>query len=215
MLKRPLLRGLLLLGILATLVLLPASVGAIKDPSAAYCQELGYQFVIETTAEGETGYCLLPGNQRVDAWDFLVGTTGTEFSYCEQEGYVLKTVENRTTCLRYLSDRCAVCVLANGTEVEVTALMGLDLRETTCGDKICGVPENTLTCPGDCPSGSADGYCDGQADRTCDPDCGVGRDPDCVAAGETTQPSTTRAPLEPVLVIAGLIAVLTVLRRHN
>lgn len=211
------LRGIVLLMAVLSLAALPMTVGALKDPSAAYCEELGYQFVIETTEAGDMGYCVLPGNQRVDAWEFLEGMVGEEYSFCEQEGYILKTVEDKETCLRFLSDRCAVCVLDDGSEVEVTELMELDLRETTCGDKICGFPENFKTCPSDCLSGSMDGYCDGIADGTCDVDCGVGQDPDCVAAtGATPAPSETEAPLlgtTAVLALAGALCLIGRMKR--
>ena len=39
--------------------------------------------------------------------------------------------------------------------------------------------ENHKTCPQDCLSGSADGYCDMLKDGICDPDCSVESDQDC------------------------------------
>ena len=41
----------------------------------------------------------------------------------------------------------------------------------------CNANENSLTCPEDCPTGSADGICDYKADNVCDPDCDD--EPDC------------------------------------
>jgi len=48
--------------------------------------------------------------------------------------------------------------------------------------------ENYLNCPEDCPSGSADGYCDKIKDGICDPDCAKGFDIDCIplVCGDTT-----------------------------
>jgi len=40
--------------------------------------------------------------------------------------------------------------------------------------------ENFITCPQDCYSGSADGYCDQKLDGRCDPDCQTGSDVDCL-----------------------------------
>lgn len=70
-----------------------------------------------------------------------------------------------------MTSECAVCVLENGTQIEVTELMGLTLKETTCGDGNCGFPENYTKCPQDCPSGSYDGFCGRAQDGECDPDC--------------------------------------------
>lgn len=47
-----------------------------------------------------------------------------------------------------------------------------------CGDGTCGEEEGYLICPQDCPSGSADGFCDRVRDSITDPDCGPGEDPD-------------------------------------
>lgn len=49
-------------------------------------------------------------------------------------------------------------------------------------NKICELDknENYLTCPQDCPSGSADNYCDMLKDGICDPDCEISADVDCV-----------------------------------
>lgn len=45
-------------------------------------------------------------------------------------------------------------------------------------DGKCQTSENYASCPGDCPSGSADGLCDRKDDQVCDPDCLDG-DKDC------------------------------------
>jgi hypothetical protein len=53
--------------------------------------------------------------------------------------------------------------------------------------------ENYITCPEDCPSGSADGVCDLVKDGRCDPDCAPGTDPDCITT--TAISSTTTTPI--------------------
>jgi len=57
-------------------------------------------------------------------------------------------------------------------------------KETTpslCNnDGICSNNENYQNCQQDCPSGSADGYCDKIYDTKCDPDCSTQDDPDCL-----------------------------------
>jgi hypothetical protein len=63
--------------------------------------------------------------------------------------------------------------------------------------------ENYQTCYEDCPSGSADGFCDGKHDRLCDQDCDAAGDKDCTPGVSTTLPSehlerTTTLPSEPL-----------------
>jgi len=159
---------------------------AMKNPSAVYCEGLNYTYVIEDTKEGQHGICILNNKTRIDAWEFFKGKVVKEYSYCRQKGYEIKTIKDREKCGKFLTDECAVCILENGTEVEVTDLMNLSFRETVCGDGTCGMPENYETCPKDCPSGSYDNFCDGIKDGKCDPDCkekygesAIKMDPDC------------------------------------
>jgi putative hemolysin len=155
---------------------------ALVNPSAVYCTANGYTYIIKLTKGGERGLCQLPGNQTVDGWEFLQGKVAQEYSYCKKMGYEIKTVQGSEKCLKFLTNECAVCVLGDGTEVEVSELMGLSFEETICGDGSCGVPENYKTCPEDCPSGGWDEYCDGVKDGRVDPDCAAGEDPDSVEA---------------------------------
>jgi hypothetical protein len=50
----------------------------------------------------------------------------------------------------------------------------------------CDPGENTIFCPQDCPSGSADDLCDGIQDNRIDPDCQSGFDPDAPIPTQTT-----------------------------
>lgn len=154
-------------------LLLPLSAQAILSPAVVYCEELGYTYVVDETPEGQTGICEFPDGRRVKALEFVAGKVATEMSYCARNGYEARQVEESAVC-----KDCLVCVMADGSEVEVTRLMDLNLLETTCGDGTCGIPENFQTCPADCPSGSADGLCDGELDGKVDPDCWEGEDPD-------------------------------------
>lgn len=112
--------ALLLLGIVNSQTL------AMLNPSAVYCEELGYNYVTESTPEGQRGLCELPNGEAVSAWDFLKGKVAQEYSYCQQQGYEMRTVKDTETCMQFGTVECAVCVLDDGTEVEVTELMGLD-----------------------------------------------------------------------------------------
>ena len=153
---------------------------ALRNPAAVYCEAMGYEYMIFYEKQGARGACNLPRNP-VDAWDFLKGKVGQVYSYCSSEGYGIRTVAEPEKCSRIFSDECAVCLLTDGSEVEVTAMMALTFAETTCGDGSCGTPENYSSCPEDCPPGGWDDYCDGLDDGTCDPDCleTKAHDPDC------------------------------------
>jgi len=167
------------------------TVSAALNPAAVYCGSLGFKYVTESTEKGDFGYCILADNQKVDAWKFVQGEVAPEKSYCTKKGYELKVVNDYDICgKRLLTESCAVCVLPNGTEQEVTETMGLTFQETTCGDKRCGFPEDFKSCPSDCKSGGTDELCDGVKDARCDPDCVIQKktdeDPDCANAVTTT-----------------------------
>jgi len=164
--------------VLVGICLMIQPVAAARNPSAVYCLAMGYQYQTRYTSAGEVGYCLLPDGKAVDAWEFLSGIQGAEYSYCARQGYPQKTLSASPACT--WSRDCLICVLPDGREVEVTTLMNLSVAETTCGDGRCATAENAFTCPQDCPTGDLDGYCDRAADRKCDPDCTEpGDDPDC------------------------------------
>ena len=158
---------------------------ALLNPAVIYCESLGYNHTVETTEYGDRDLCVLPNGQTVDAWEFLQGKVAQDYSYCKKMGYEIKTVKDSKKCMKFMTEECAVCVLPDGREVEVTELMNLSFKETVCGDGTCGFPENYNTCPKDCPSGEIDDYCDGVKDGKCDPDCSTNQDPDCVTETKT------------------------------
>jgi len=168
------------------------------NPAAAYCRELGYKIELVTQPDGSVnGICRMPDGTTINQWDFISGRSGLEWSYCTKQGLPAKHVQESTVC-----NDCTVCVLENGTEVEVTSLMGLNFREGTCGDGICGIPDNTANCPADCPSGNADLFCDGRADGKCDPDChGHTQDPDC---SEKVIIPPTKTPFSVTIVLCAI-----------
>jgi len=157
---------------------------ALKNPSAVYCTALGYEYSTVREDKGVRGMCKFPNDQIVDAWAFLYGKVAQEFSYCSKNGYAIKTVQDNQICSSVYSSECSVCVLEDQTEIEVAKLMNLNFKESVCGDDYCAAfMENFNTCPGECPSGALDGYCDGVVDGKCDPDCQAGQDSDCAAQG--------------------------------
>lgn len=192
------------------------SVSALTNPSAVYCTELGYEYITINTETGVRGLCVLPNNQIVNAWWFLEGKVAQEYSYCKKEGYEIKTVVDSETCKKIFTEECAVCILEDGTEVEVAELMNLSFAETVCGDDFCAaVMENFKNCPEDCPSGEGDGYCDGAADGKCDPDCVErgGYDPDCPAPAPT--PNFLPIALAVVIILVVITVLVILLRRRK
>jgi len=152
---------------------------AMNDPSEVYCSGLGYEFIVKETIEGQTGFCKMPDGKEISSWNFLLGKEGKEYSYCEKEGYGMRTILSTSKCSVVFSRECAVCILPDNSEVEVTRLMNLSFKEGVCGDGICAVDENYDVCPDDCKSGRLDGYCDKMDDGKCDPDCDFLSDTDC------------------------------------
>jgi putative hemolysin len=134
----------LLLTAVLSVCILASPAHAEPNIAAVYCKALGYNYSVESTELGEVGFCTLPDKQKVDAWAFLYGEIGLEWSYCAMEGYEAKHVEDSETCVE-----CTACVLPDGTETEVTQLMGLDWAPV-CGDGMCVFPEDSSTCPQDC-----------------------------------------------------------------
>jgi putative hemolysin len=180
------------LHLVLALLLVAAPAGALRDPAMVYCTELGYEFVPVMTDSGQVDSCKLPDGRYVGTWNFLAGISAPEAGYCARQGYKTTTIRDCDRCSPVYSCTCAVCILRDGSEVEVTTLMALDFRElgpvsATCGDGICTVgPENYTLCPADCPSGGGDICCDGVQDGICDPDCRPDRDPDCPVETEET-----------------------------
>lgn len=132
--------------ILFAVFLAAVPAGAMINPSALYCSELGYTYTDTVAADGAmTGYCVLPGNQKVDAWQFLEGKVSQELSFCKKQGLEVRTVSDPAVC-DMLGDTCAVCVKADGSTQEVTKMMGLDFREKICSGDTCCDPRTDTTC---------------------------------------------------------------------
>ena len=87
-----------------------------NNPAAVYCEELGYEYKIVQTEQGERGICVIPDTgEEFDAWDFLEGKVGQEYSYCTLNGYDTITV---TDGKNSFSSEYAVCVAKNQFDSE-------------------------------------------------------------------------------------------------
>ena len=176
----------------AITLLVASPAPAMLNPDTVYCRALGYEYFTVQTKKGLVGICKLPNGKWVNASDFYRGLVALEWSYCATQGYQAKRDESGVVCRD-----CLVCVLPSGEEVRATQLMGLNYRESICGDNHCGTTENSENCAADCPSGGSDEFCDGRSDATCDPDCLAqgGADRDCPGLFVDIKPGSCPNPL--------------------
>ncbi|MBD3260575.1 MAG: DUF333 domain-containing protein, partial [Candidatus Altiarchaeales archaeon] len=99
-----------------------------QNPAAKYCEDLGYDYVIVSTPQGELGLCRFNEADNATDLDFLTGKAKTQYSYCARKGFETKTIQNQSICHHPFTSECAVCVMPDGREKEVTALLSQDLR---------------------------------------------------------------------------------------
>jgi putative hemolysin len=110
--------------LLITFIILFCTAFAMRNPSAVYCGELGYDFYVVDTPLGQIGKCQFPDGTAVSGWDFLRGTAGEDYNYCAINNYDSKPGTGYD-CGNIISDECLLCIV-DGKEVEVTVLMELD-----------------------------------------------------------------------------------------
>jgi len=98
---------------------------AIANPAAVYCEELGYEFKINTSNEGQYGVCVLSPGIECDSWDFFSGKCGKEYSYCAENGYDIETLADGNNSF---SPEYGVCVAkGNASEkIAIATMMRLD-----------------------------------------------------------------------------------------
>ncbi len=113
----------------------PVTSGGAKigNPAAVYCSEMGYTYqTVEDGAGGQTGVCLLPEELTCDAWDFLSGQCGAEYSYCARNGYQTLTLAEGGA----YAPQHAVCVDASGAALgTVEELSNLEEQLVSCGEQ--------------------------------------------------------------------------------
>jgi len=103
------------------------------NPAAIHCVELGYEYETVESDGGYSGVCSFPDGSECNAWEFLKGKCGQEFSYCAQHGQEVQTMTDGNNSI---SPEYAVCVSgaqalsaeANDTPQAVTDLMNLQAK---------------------------------------------------------------------------------------
>ncbi len=103
---------------------------SIANPAASYCSLLGYETGIMETAGGQAGACVFPDGSSCDAWEFLRGTCGQDFSWCALNGMEIQTVTESDGSSTQVY---GVCIDANGNTVgKVLDLSGLQSLLDAC-----------------------------------------------------------------------------------
>ena len=95
------------------------------NPSAIYCEKLGYKYVKVKTEKGEEGFCLFPDGSKCSAWDFYAGKCGEKFSYCSKLGGVLRIKNDGKDPF---SREYSTCMLPDKREVKVGEFLELKVR---------------------------------------------------------------------------------------
>ena len=107
------------------------------NPAAVYCQELGYIYRMQEDSEGSWGECILP-DEVCDAWEFLGGECGVDYSYCARLG--LKSIVFNDGMNAY-SHHYALCVSEDGVINDaVTDLFEMEkkISKFSCAGKEIG-----------------------------------------------------------------------------
>ena len=97
------------------------------NPAAVYCREMGYAYRI-LDEDGQRGACMMPDGTRCDAWDFLQGECGQRYSFCAENGYDIRTLDDG---LDPFSREYAACYSKAGRFIgSVSELTGLSQKVT-------------------------------------------------------------------------------------
>jgi putative hemolysin len=116
----------------AVVVFLSVQVAALVNPAAAYCERLGYKYVMEETPAGTAGYCQMPDGEMCLPSEFMRGTCGRRYNYCSIKNLHQLTTNQPGLCRQ--QDICVVCQLPNGTYV--------DAIQAALNDRMFGSPDD-------------------------------------------------------------------------
>lgn len=58
----------------------PSDGTGLANPAAVYCAEMGYEYRIETTKEGQKGICVFPDKTECEEWAFFRGECGQRWA---------------------------------------------------------------------------------------------------------------------------------------
>ncbi len=107
------------------LLLIANNCWGINNPSATYCETMGYTYV-------KGGECLFPDNTQADAWNFYRGKEKQEFSYCVRKGY---NMETEVVDKEGYTQEIPVCVPRKGNSKSIYKIPMLELMQQN-GDEL-------------------------------------------------------------------------------
>jgi C1A family cysteine protease len=94
------------------------------NPSVAYIEKMGYTYQISKDALGnENGVCVFPDGTKADAWAFLQGKVGHQFSYCVKNGYTSESREIDHGTYKEIKAFCTKTTNGKKEEVPMVELM--------------------------------------------------------------------------------------------
>ena len=131
-------RNRLLLGFLASSLILAGSAMAIPNPAYVFCLEMGYTI--------EDGYCVFPDGNSCELWAFLLGDCGEEYVHpvgCAEAG------EHRGVAVECCEGLVEIPNAYSQDHV-CQYLLGAFSLCSDCGNGICEDWENSCNCPEDC-----------------------------------------------------------------
>jgi len=71
----------------------------VPNPASFYCEEMGYEVELRTVTGGTQGICIFPDGRECEEWEFLSGSCGIEWSFCQRQGYSIKAGDTIGTCV--------------------------------------------------------------------------------------------------------------------
>jgi putative hemolysin len=110
------------------------------NPSATYAEKMGYLFsIVRDASRNEQGTVTFPDGSKADAWAFLQGKAGRQYSYCAKKGY---STESKSINHGSWTEEISVCTKLdiNGRETKIAML---DLMEKN-GEPLIPVTDRAL-----------------------------------------------------------------------
>ena len=104
-----------------------------RNPAAVYCEEMGCEYKVVKTEDGERGVCVLPDGSECDAWAFYRGECGEGFSYCAKKGWAVAAKAEGDS----FATNCTTCVMPDGVHKTVSDLLDLSAK-CTVGTSMSG-----------------------------------------------------------------------------
>lgn len=103
---------------------------SMANPAAIYCQELGYTYTTFSASDGQFSICRFPDGTQCDAWDFLEGKCGANYSLCSRLGYSVRMARDGDN---EFSPEYAVCIDQSGQVIaKMTILTDLISKMAPC-----------------------------------------------------------------------------------